>query len=88
MALHIKENMLYGAQTFREDPPPTPPTGHDVLSSVGNFNIIFGMNYKNPADTQCWKRRIFFELPYWKGNLIRYNLDLMHIEKNVGKVLL
>ena len=31
-----------------------------------------------------WKKRsIFFELPYWKDNLMRHNLDVMHIEKNV-----
>ena len=31
-----------------------------------------------------WKKKsIFFELPYWKDNLIRHNLDVMHIEKNV-----
>ena len=36
-----------GHERFREDPPPPPPTGHDVLSSVGNLNVIFGLNYKN-----------------------------------------
>jgi hypothetical protein len=25
----------------------------------------------------------FFLLPYWKDNLLRYNLDVMHIKKNV-----
>ncbi|XP_038706800.1 uncharacterized protein LOC120002208 isoform X2 [Tripterygium wilfordii] len=31
-----------------------------------------------------WKKKsILFELPYWKHNLIRHNLDVMHIEKNV-----
>ena len=31
-----------------------------------------------------WKKKsIFFELPYWKHNLIRHNLDVMHIKKNV-----
>ncbi|XP_039118701.1 uncharacterized protein LOC120254719 [Dioscorea cayenensis subsp. rotundata] len=31
-----------------------------------------------------WKKRsIFFELPYWEHNLLRHNLDLMHIEKNI-----
>ena len=31
-----------------------------------------------------WKKKsIFFTLPYWKHLLIRHNLDLMHIEKNV-----
>ncbi|XP_020081003.1 uncharacterized protein LOC109704650 isoform X2 [Ananas comosus] len=41
------------------------------------------------ASTQCvvknlWKKKsIFFELPYWKYNLLRHNLDVMHIQKNV-----
>jgi hypothetical protein len=31
-----------------------------------------------------WKKKsIFFRLPYWKDNLLRHNLDVMHIEKNV-----
>ncbi|XP_039132426.1 uncharacterized protein LOC120269169 [Dioscorea cayenensis subsp. rotundata] len=31
-----------------------------------------------------WKKRsIFFDLPYWQHNLLRHNLDVMHIEKNV-----
>ena len=29
------------------------------------------------------KRSIFWELPYWKTNLLHHNLDVMHIEKNV-----
>ena len=29
------------------------------------------------------KKSIFWELPYWHTNLIRHNLDVMHIEKNV-----
>nr|MCH9869341.1 hypothetical protein [Serratia marcescens] len=29
------------------------------------------------------KRSIFFELPYWRTNLLRHNLDVMHIEKNI-----
>ncbi|XP_019253809.1 PREDICTED: uncharacterized protein LOC109232493 [Nicotiana attenuata] len=33
--------------------------------------------------THNWtKRSIFWELPYWKHNLLRHNLDVMHIEKN------
>ncbi|KAG8493340.1 hypothetical protein CXB51_010684 [Gossypium anomalum] len=35
----------------------------------------------NEAD--LWKKRsIFFELPYWEHNILRHNLDVMHIEKN------
>ena len=31
-----------------------------------------------------WKKKsVFFQLPYQKDNLIRQNLDVMHIEKNV-----
>ncbi|XP_075091894.1 uncharacterized protein LOC107830110 [Nicotiana tabacum] len=32
--------------------------------------------------THNWtKQSIFWELPYWKYNLLRHNLDVMHIEK-------
>ena len=31
------------------------------------------------------KRSIFWELPYWYTNLIRHNLDVMHVEKNMFK---
>ena len=31
-----------------------------------------------------WKKRsIFFTLPYWEHHVLRHNLDVMHIEKNV-----
>ena len=26
---------------------------------------------------------MFWEWPYWKDNLLRYNLDVTHIEKNI-----
>ncbi|GJT78566.1 hypothetical protein Tco_1045291 [Tanacetum coccineum] len=36
------------------------------------------------GDNQLWKKRsIFFDLLYWEFKLIRHNLDVMHIEKNV-----
>lgn len=36
------------------------------------------------SGTQQWKKMsIFFELPYWEFNMLRHNLDVMHIEKNV-----
>ncbi|XP_057990582.1 uncharacterized protein LOC131172963 [Hevea brasiliensis] len=39
-------------------------------------------NYK--AKNTGWKRRsIFWDLPYWSTNMLRHNLDVMHIEKNV-----
>ncbi|XP_050206738.1 uncharacterized protein LOC126656261 [Mercurialis annua] len=36
------------------------------------------------AAMKHWKKKsIFFMLPYWEHNLLRHNLDVMHIEKNV-----
>ncbi|KAG8483202.1 hypothetical protein CXB51_022201 [Gossypium anomalum] len=29
------------------------------------------------------EKEYFFELPYWEHNILRHNLDVMHIEKNV-----
>ncbi|KAF2302223.1 hypothetical protein GH714_033781 [Hevea brasiliensis] len=29
------------------------------------------------------KKSIFFDLPYWEHNILRHNLDVMHIEQNV-----
>jgi hypothetical protein len=34
-------------------------------------------------DGTIGRRRVFFELPYWSSLLIRHNLDVMHIEKNI-----
>jgi hypothetical protein len=35
------------------------------------------------SDDVMWKKKNnFFRLPYWKDNLLRHNLDVMHIEKN------
>jgi len=60
---------------------------HDVVSEYDD--IVFGFpsgKQKFPGFglTYNWvKRSIFWELPYWKTNLLRHNLDVMHIEKNV-----
>lgn len=36
------------------------------------------------GEHQLWKKKsVFFDLPYWEYNLLRHNLDVMHIEKNV-----
>ncbi|GAU31957.1 hypothetical protein TSUD_288910 [Trifolium subterraneum] len=39
--------------------------------------------YDGYGESHNWtKRSIFWDLPYWKDNLRRHNLDVMHIEKN------
>jgi hypothetical protein len=60
---------------------------HDVVSEYGD--IVFGLQsgkqkFSGFGLTHNWvKRSIFWELSYWKTNLLRHNLDVMHIEKNV-----
>jgi hypothetical protein len=60
---------------------------HDVVSEYGD--IVFGLQsgkqkFSSFGLTHNWvKRSIFWELPYWKTNLLHHNLDVMHIEKNV-----
>jgi hypothetical protein len=33
-------------------------------------------------------RSVFFQLPYWETLLIRHNLDVMQIEKNICESIL
>jgi hypothetical protein len=60
---------------------------HDVVSENGG--IMFGLQsgkQKFPGFglTHNWvKQSIFWELLYWRTNLHRHNLDVMHIEKNM-----
>ena len=45
-----------------------------------------GTNHANVPVSKLtgWKKKSFFwDLPYWSTNLIRHNLDVMQIEKNV-----
>jgi len=60
---------------------------HDVVNLYGD--IVFGLQsgkqkFLDFGLTYNWvKRSIFWELSYWKTNLLRHNLDVIHIEKNV-----
>lgn len=69
--------------------PPARLSAEYVYNRVRGFDEIsvLPLNYpKFPGfgSTHNWtKRSIFWQLPYWKTNLIRHNLDVMHVEKNV-----
>jgi hypothetical protein len=60
---------------------------HDVVSEYDD--IVFGFQSSKQKFlgfglTHNWvKRSIFWELPYWKTNRLRHNLDVMYIENNV-----
>ena len=67
----------------------------DVLHKIhGMEHIILGKASKNTMLAKRkrehaklehnWKKKsIFFQLPYWKTLILHYNLDVMHIEKNI-----
>ena len=69
--------------------PPLPRrSGSEMLFKVSNFTEghirSSSHNDKIPGFgvKHNWvKKSIFWELPYWHTNLIRHNLDVMHIEK-------
>lgn len=78
---------------------PKPMTGLECLIQLSTLHFKFGKGhvskpprrpkgapkpYKGP-----WKKEsIFFQLPYWKNLLIRHNLDVIHIEKNICDAVL
>lgn len=78
--------------TSEFEPCPTRLSGANVLRQLGpkhqptnrQKRTRKGKEKENNEEDHNWRKRsIFFELPYWEHNLIRHNLDVMHIEKNV-----
>ena len=74
---------------------PVPLTGAQVLQQYQSFEQVeFGRksNKRKRDEENRWhnwrKKSVFFELPYWKDLLVRHNLDVMHIEKNVCEALI
>jgi hypothetical protein len=66
----------------------------DVTQELGEAPIVLdgeevlrqlqGIEHQDANEEFVWKKKsIFFNLPYWKDNLLRHNLDVMYIEKNV-----
>ena len=46
--------------------------------------LAYNKRKKGEAGHCVWKKRsIFFTLPYWEDHVLRHNLEVMHIEKNV-----
>jgi hypothetical protein len=73
----------------RDEPPPR-LSSEEIWSIVRKYPKVTDKNY--PVGKELpgfgvyhhWtKRSIFWELPSWRKNLIRHNLDVMHVEKNV-----
>ncbi|CAI0559256.1 unnamed protein product, partial [Linum tenue] len=66
-------------------------SGYEILNQVQDLEGICltkcpkaKVKISNDERGDNWKKKsIFFDLPYWKTLLLRHNLDVMHIEKNV-----
>ncbi|KAJ8639967.1 hypothetical protein MRB53_016661 [Persea americana] len=83
-----RENFKKGK--VENDMPAPQLSGTEMLDRVMRLPVIqFGKITASEiingfGDSHNWVRRsIFWELLYWSTNLIRHNLDVMHIEKNV-----
>ena len=65
-------------------------TGEEILNQISELGLrkVIEENAQVVNSRICkscgWKKRsIFWDLPYWSSNMIRHNLDVMYIEKNV-----
>lgn len=58
----------------------TEPT---LYSKVGILDKIKSIKYFDDSKTWKFVNGFFSHLTYWHFNLLRHNLDIMHIEKNV-----
>nr|XP_025670299.1 uncharacterized protein LOC112770094 [Arachis hypogaea] len=70
-----------GKEEHRKAPPLL--EGMEVLSHLDSMENSFGKTKKKVNEGPWRKMSIFFDLPYWKYNTSRHNLDVMHIEKNI-----
>ena len=86
-------NFIYGKADNSKRPPML--TGEEALKELDKFPPIkWGKTGKldqilGYGKTHHWqKKSIFFRLPYWSKNLLRHNIDLMHLEKNFAENLI
>ncbi|XP_020249305.1 uncharacterized protein LOC109826696 [Asparagus officinalis] len=85
-----RDDIIHFDGTKENRPRPDPLSGEDILAQWnGKNNVTFGKIKGRQETPQGWnKKSIFFELPYWKTNKVRHNLDVMHIEKGVSEHIL
>ncbi|KAI3470177.1 hypothetical protein Pfo_026840 [Paulownia fortunei] len=55
--------------------------------TFGKDPMVIDKRRRSVGDTNWVKKSIFFELEYWSDLKLRYNLDVMYIEKNICDAL-
>ncbi|XP_026437833.1 uncharacterized protein LOC113336056 [Papaver somniferum] len=81
---------IYLMEKPKKKPKPKELSGDDVLLQL---EVVEKQDFGKAPNTKKRKRydfelnwtkkSIFFELPYWKINKLRHNVDVMHVEKNI-----
>ncbi|WMV29453.1 hypothetical protein MTR67_022838 [Solanum verrucosum] len=81
-----KMKNAFRKKKVESDPPPPLLTGHQIWERISQLpKVTEALPSRLPGygvEHNWTKQNIFWELPYWKDNLLRHNLDVMHIEKN------
>ncbi|XP_077252318.1 uncharacterized protein LOC143891659 [Tasmannia lanceolata] len=72
-----------GKKRGREENPKECEENLEGCEENPSNNANSTVNKKTPKEHNWKKKSIFFSLPYWESLLLRHNLDVMHIEKNV-----
>lgn len=63
---------------------PEVPDDNEIMRQLEVVVKRARIGQKLPKDEVDWKRRsILYDLPYWKDQLLRHNIDVMHTGKNV-----
>ncbi|XP_073119939.1 uncharacterized protein [Henckelia pumila] len=89
--LRRSRNLFRRGRTVSHTARPT-RSGFELLDELDSYGFL--PSYEVDAEEHNkelskmlaggWRKRsIFWELPYWSSNMVRHNLDVMHIEKNV-----
>ncbi|XP_065855861.1 uncharacterized protein [Euphorbia lathyris] len=90
-------NFVYGKATKsnkkryrkKNDSSRIQPNGQQSSANNDTMHVEDAYIVDDDSGPCLWKKRsIFFDLPYWEFNLLRHNLDVMHIEKNICDNLL
>ncbi|KAL5583241.1 hypothetical protein UlMin_015683 [Ulmus minor] len=91
-----RSNLDFDGRTERKRPPRR-FSSVDIMDQLrrvkttipGKHPNYGGVKRKRDDDELNWREKsIFYELPYWAEIELKYNLDVMHIEKNICDSLL
>lgn len=85
-----KNKSAFFKDRVENDSPPPRMSGEDIWNRVSLFPKTVEQIRGDDNEAEGYgkfhhwtKQSVFWELPYWSKLLIRHNLDVMHIEKNV-----